>query len=31
MIMAELVDLDLVPYQFASDRDEKPLWYWFKP
>jgi hypothetical protein len=31
IIMAELVDLQLVPYQFASDRDEKPLWYCLAP
>ena len=31
IIMAELVDRQLVPYRFASDRDEKPLWYWLEP
>ena len=30
-IMAELVDEDLVPYFFASERDAKPLWYRLKP
>ena len=31
IIMAELVDLELVPYSFASGRHEKPLWYWIEP
>ena len=30
LCMADLVDRQLVPYLFASDRDEKPLWYWLK-
>ena len=30
IIMAELVEQGLVPYQFASDRDEKPLFYWIE-
>ena len=31
IIMAELVDQGLVPYRFASERHEKPLWYWIEP
>jgi hypothetical protein len=31
IIMAELVDQELVPFRFASERHEKPLWYWLKP
>ena len=31
LVIAELVDLEHVPYQFASDRDAKPLWYWIEP
>lgn len=31
LIMAELVDEQLVSYQFASERDAKPLWYWLEP
>ena len=30
-LMAELVDAELVPYLFASERDAKPLWYRLKP
>ena len=30
MIMAELVEDGLVPYQFASNRYDKPLWYWIE-
>lgn len=31
IIMAEFVDEQRVPYRFASDRKEKPLWYWIEP
>ena len=31
IIMAELVELGLVPYHFASDRDARPLWYGLSP
>ena len=31
LVMADLVDRQLVPYIFASDRDDKPLWYWLEP
>lgn len=31
LIMAELVDLQRVPFDFASERDAKPLWYRLKP
>jgi hypothetical protein len=31
LCMADLVDRQLVPYIFAGDRDDKPLWYWLKP
>ena len=31
IIMAELVDQGLVPYRFASERHETPLWYWLAP
>jgi hypothetical protein len=31
LIMADLVDRQLVPYFFISERDEKPLWYCLKP
>lgn len=31
LIMAELVEKQLVPFLFASERDAKPLWYWLKP
>ena len=31
IIMAELVDNQLVPFRFASERHEKPLWYWLEP
>ena len=30
-VMADLVERQLVPFLFASDRDEKPLWYWLEP
>jgi hypothetical protein len=30
-VMADLVDRELVPFLFASERDDKPLWYWLKP
>jgi len=30
-IMADLVDRQLVPYFFISERDAKPLWYSVKP
>ena len=30
-IMADLVDRQLVPFLFAGDRDDKPLWYWLAP
>ncbi|MEN8206868.1 MAG: hypothetical protein ABFS24_12770 [Pseudomonadota bacterium] len=31
LAMADLVDEQLVPYLFASERDAKPLWYRLKP
>ena len=31
LVMADLVDRQLVPFLFAGDRDDKPLWYWLKP
>jgi hypothetical protein len=31
LVMADLVDQQLVPYFFASERDAKPLWYRLKP
>jgi hypothetical protein len=31
LVMADLVDRQLVPYLFAGDRDDKPLWYWINP
>jgi hypothetical protein len=31
LVMADLVDEQLVPYFFASERDAKPLWYRLKP
>lgn len=31
LIMADLVDRQLVPFLFASERDAKPLWYWLEP
>ena len=31
LVMADLVDRQLVPFLFASDRDERPLWYWLAP
>ena len=31
LIMAELVDLERVPYTFAGERTDKPLWYRLKP
>jgi hypothetical protein len=31
LIMAELVDEQLMPFLFASERDAKPLWYRLKP
>ena len=31
LIMADLVDKQLVPYFFASKRDARPLWYRLKP
>ena len=31
IIMAEFVDQGLVPFRFASERDETPLWYWLAP
>ena len=31
LVMADLVDEQLVPYFFISERDSKPLWYSLKP
>ena len=31
LIMADLVERQLVPFLFASNRDARPLWYWLKP
>jgi len=31
LVMADLVDLQLVPYFFISERDAKPLWYCLEP
>jgi hypothetical protein len=31
LIMADLVDRQLVPYLFVSERDAKPLWYRLEP
>jgi len=31
LVMADLVDRELVPFLFASERDAKPLWYRLKP
>ena len=31
IIMAELVEQERVPFLFASERHEKPLWYWLEP
>jgi hypothetical protein len=31
LVMADLVDRQLVPYFFISERDAKPLWYCLKP
>ena len=31
LVMADLVDKELVPFLFASERDAKPLWYRLKP
>ena len=28
LIMADLVDGQLVPFLFAGERDARPLWYW---
>ena len=31
LVMADLVDQELVPFAFASERDAKPLWYRLVP
>ena len=31
LVMADLVEKQLVPFLFASERDAKPLWHWLNP
>jgi len=31
LVMADLVDRQLVPFDFVSERDAKPLWYGLAP